>query len=471
MRLGAGSWILVAATNSPLQARLRIQAILTHHERPRTSKEFRMTEPLLAAFAEVNITPAVEMGDHGGRRRRSFTVHDPLMARLCVLRQGATTAVLAGIDALELGGNFEEQVGAHLAGTGIGSDSLLFSPSHVGMSPISHYGAYIIVFAQDLIINDFEAVCAARIAAGIRQALADLTPVRVAAGVGHAPGIARNRRWLTPEGAVEMVGLNASLPTETNWTEQHVDDTVRVIRFDTIAGEQLGALVNFGCHALCSDDRYGDITADYPQHAAAVFRRAAGIPIVFTQGSIGQQIPTEADGARSARRIGRALGAQALYTFEQIAPKQSLELVVHSTQASVPVRRVAEEPAAMRSDLRNSRARYRRYLFERFHENPSLAYPIRAVTLGDDIALVALPGEVFQETVTAIQEASPYWHTIVLSRASRDVGYVPVPGAFAQGGMEPALTSLTPASEPIIRQSALEHLRRCKAAAPVAGRA
>ena len=425
-----------------------------------------MTEPLLAVFAEIDITPAIETTQNGKRRRRSFTVHDPLMARLCVLRQGAMTAVLAGIDAFELGGDFEERVSAHLAGTGIGSDSLLFSPSHVGMSPISHYGAYIIVFAQDLIINDFEAVCAERIAVGIRQALENLTPVRVAAGVGHAPGIARNRRWLTPEGGVEMVGLSSPLPTDSTWIEQDVDDAVRVMRFDTVAGEQLGALVNFGCHALCSDDRYGDLTADYPQHVAAVFRKAVGIPIVFTQGSIGQQIPTEAVGARSARRIGRALGAQALYTFEQIAPKQTPELAIHRAQASVPVRRVAEEAAEMRSDLRNSRARYRRYLFERFHENTCLTYPIRAITLGYDIALVALPGEIFQETVTAIQEASPFLHTIVLSRAARDVGYVPVPDAFAQGGMEPALTSLTPESEPVIRRSAIEHLRRCKEAAP-----
>lgn len=429
-----------------------------------------MTEPLLAAFAEVDITPAVETVEHGRRRRRSFTVHDPLMARLCVLRQGATTAVLAGIDVFELGGDFEERVSAYLVGTGIGSEALLFSPSHVGMSPISHYGAYIIVFAQDLVINDFEAVCAERIAAGIRQALDDLTPVHASAGVGYAPGITRNRRWLTPEGTVEMVGLNSEIPTATDWTEQDVDDAVRVIRLDTVAGEQLGALVTFGCHALCSDDRYGDITADYPQHVAAVFRKAAGIPVVFTQGSIGEQIPTEAEGAGSARRIGHALGARALYVFEQIAPSATPTLSIHCGTATVPARQVVEEPQAMRTDLRNSRARYRRYLFERFHANPSLAYPIRAVTLGNDIALVALPGEMFQETVTAIQESSPFTHTIVLSRASREVGYVPVPSAFAQGGMEPALTSLTPESEPVIRRSASEHLRRCKVAVPVSGR-
>ena len=95
-----------------------------------------------------------------------------------------------------------------------------------------------------------------------------------------------------------------------------------MVRFDTLAGEQVGALVNFGCHAVCSDDRYGHITADYPRHVAAVFRKVAGIPVVFTQGSIGEQIPVEAEGARSARRIGNALGAQALYVFEQIAPSR-----------------------------------------------------------------------------------------------------------------------------------------------------
>ena len=409
------------------------------------------------------MTPAAETWEGGRRRRRTFTVRDPLLARLCVLRQGGTTAVIGGLDVFELGGEFENLVSAHLVGTGVDRAALLFSPSHVGMSPISHYGAYIIVFAQDLIIAEFEAECARRIAAAIREALPSLRPVRVAAGVGSAPDITRNRRWLRPDGAVEMVGLKSSLPTAPDWREQGSDDAVRVIRFDTVAGEQLGALVNFGCHALCSDDRYGDITADYPQYVAEVFRKAAGIPIVFSQGSIGEQIPVEAEGAQSARRIGRSLGAQALYTFEQIRPSETSLLNVHYGEAIVPARQVTEEPVAMRTDLRNSRARYRRYLFERFNENPSITYPIRVVTLGEDCALIALPGEIFRETVLAIQEASPFAHTFVLSRASREVGYVPVPDAFAQGGMEPALTALTPESEPIIRRSAGEHLRRCHA--------
>ena len=88
------------------------------------------------------------------------------------------------------------------------------------------------------------------------------------------------------------------------------------------------------------------------------------------------------------------------------------------------------------------------------------------VTFGEALAVVALPGEVFHETVLAIQEASPFAHTIVFSRASREVGYVPVPAAFAQGGMEPALSSLTPASEPIIRQEAIAQLRRCRERSP-----
>lgn len=422
-----------------------------------------MTEPLLAAFTEVDLTPAAETWESGRRRRRSFTVHDPLLARLCVLRQGRTTAVIGGLDVFELGGEFEKLVSAHLAGTGIDSEALLFSPSHVGMSPISHYGAYLIVFAQDLIIAEFEAECARRVAAAIREALPSLRPVRVAAGAGHAPDITRNRRWLRPDGAVEMVGLKSPLPTAPDWREQSSDDAVRVIRFDTVAGEQLGALLNFGCHALCSDDRYGDITADYPQYAAEVFRKVAGMPIVFTQGSIGEQIPVEAEGAQSARRIGRSLGAQALYTFEQIEPSETSTLDVHYDEATVPARQVTEEPVAMRTDLRNSRARYRRYLFERFHQDPTISYPIRVMALSDELALVALPGEIFHETVLAIQEASPFAHTLVLSRASREVGYVPVPDAFAQGGMEPALTALTPESEPVIRRSAGEHLRRCHA--------
>jgi hypothetical protein len=250
-------------------------------------------------------------------------------------------------------------------------------------------------------------------------------------------------------------------------TEQPKDDEVQVLRLDTLDGQQFGALINFGCHALCAEDIRPNISGDYPRYVADLFQSVGGIPSVFTQGGLGDQVPIERKGF-AARRMGRSVGAQALYVFEQLKPSAAPPLGVHFTTVDVPSRIIAADPGIeARLSLRNSRPRYQRFLWERYHRHPVIRYPIRVVTLGD-VALVNLPGEVFHDTSVAIKVTSPYRHTLVISRATREVGYVPTPEAFKQGGMEPELTGIGETSETIIRQAAIEFLRAI-AAAPAAG--
>jgi hypothetical protein len=422
--------------------------------------------PLLAGFAEVEITPSTEgVRADGTPYRRSFTVYDPLMARVLVLRQGERVAAVAGLDVFELGIGFDARVLDHLEGSGLTADGLLCCPSHVGMTAVSNYGAYIAVFAQDLVIESYEAECARRVADGIRRALDGAVPVNVAAGAGRAPDILFNRRFVKPDGSVEMV-YEGRPPAGVECVEQGVDDAVGVIRFDTPEGDQVGALINFGCHALCSTDRYGHITADYPAYVAALFRQAASLPVVFTQGGLGDVVPIERRGT-AARRVGRSVGAAALYAFEQLQPVAAPPLGLFARRVEIPARVVAAEPEEVRTSLRNSHARYRAFLYEWYRQHPTIAYPIKLVTLGD-IAVLQLAGEVFHDTALAIKGASPFAQTVVVSRATREVGYVPPPEAFRQGGMEVSLTGIAPASEPLIRAAATDLLRAAYRGAPAA---
>ena len=239
--------------------------------------------------------------------------------------------------------------------------------------------------------------------------------------------------------------------------EQGVDDAVGVIRLDTPEGDQLGALINFGCHALCSTDRYGHITADYPRYVADLFRQVAGVPVVFTQGGLGDVVPIERQGAGRAPR-GRSVGAAALYAFEQLKPAATPPLGLLARRVEIPARVVEAESEDARTSLRDSHARYRAYLHEWYRRHPTIAYPIKLVTLGD-VAVLQLAGEAFHETVLAIKGASPFAHTVVVSRATREVGYVPPRRPSSQGGMEVSLTGIAPASEPLIRAAAVDLLR------------
>ena len=196
-----------------------------------------------------------------------------------------------------------------------------------------------------------------------------LVPVRMASRGGHAPDVCYNRRFIKPDGTVHMVFNRQESPPDPAWIEQGKDDEVSVLRFDDLDGEALGAFINFGCHALCSTDKYGGISADYPRYVADVFGEVAGLPVVFAQGGLGDVVPIERDGL-AARRVGRSVGAQALYVFEQIRPENTPTMETHTYEVEIPARRIPEEPEEMRFNFKAMHNRYHRFLYEWYEQKP-----------------------------------------------------------------------------------------------------
>ena len=65
-----------------------------------------------------------------------------------------------------------------------------------------------------------------------------------------------------------------------------------------------------------------------------------------------------------------------------------------------------------------------------------LAAEVQVVTLGPDLAFVALPGEVFVELGLSLKAASPFKNTIVAELSNGSVGYVPTRTAYPHGNYE-----------------------------------
>jgi hypothetical protein len=61
---------------------------------------------------------------------------------------------------------------------------------------------------------------------------------------------------------------------------------------------------------------------------------------------------------------------------------------------------------------------------------------VQVIALSDELAIVALPGEIFVELGLALKKASPFKHTIIAELANGSVGYVPNLEAFPQGNYE-----------------------------------
>jgi neutral ceramidase len=58
------------------------------------------------------------------------------------------------------------------------------------------------------------------------------------------------------------------------------------------------------------------------------------------------------------------------------------------------------------------------------------------ITLGDQVAWVGLPGEIFVEHGKAIKAASPFPLTIIAELANAAISYVPDRKAYPQGAYE-----------------------------------
>jgi hypothetical protein len=62
---------------------------------------------------------------------------------------------------------------------------------------------------------------------------------------------------------------------------------------------------------------------------------------------------------------------------------------------------------------------------------------VQVIALGDEIAFVSLPGEIFVELGLEIKRRSPFAHTFIAELANGAIGYIPNREAYAEGNYEP----------------------------------
>ena len=90
----------------------------------------------------------------------------------------------------------------------------------------------------------------------------------------------------------------------------------------------------------------------------------------------------------------------------------------------------------------------------------TLPVDVTVLTLGQDVAIVTLPGEVFVELSLAIKQGSPFRTTLVieLSNAVETI-YLPNRAAYAGGSYEVTNSATQPGSGEMLVEAALSLLR------------
>jgi hypothetical protein len=95
-----------------------------------------------------------------------------------------------------------------------------------------------------------------------------------------------------------------------------------------------------------------------------------------------------------------------------------------------------------------------------------LEVEVQVIALGDRIAWVSLPGEIFVELGLAIKKASPFPETLLAELANGSVGYVPDRPAYAQGNYEAVSARCAGGSGEMLVDTAVRLLRELGPQAP-----
>ena len=386
--------------------------------------------------------------------RLSTGVHDDLHAKAIVIASGNQRGALVACDLVGIPPSVIEEARALIQMTSqIPAANVMISATHTHTGPlIPDGGARANAYGADLeTARRYRAELPRKIAESVRLAQAALAPARVSYGKGREDGVSFNRRYFMKDGTVgwNPGKLNPNIVRPAG----PIDPELPVVLFESAKGEPFATYVNFALH----QDTVGglDVSADYAYTLSNVLSKVKGpgMLTVFTigaAGNINHIDVTSSDpqkGHGEAARIGTVLAGEVIKTYARLTPVTSANLQVAS-------RAVALEPAHLEpGDLERAQAFAKQldagaalkfldtvFAFKALDTAARAGKPLEGeaqmIALGDQVAWVGLPGELFTELGAAIKRASPFPLTIVVELAHGPVTYFPNEAAFDQGNYE-----------------------------------
>jgi neutral ceramidase len=412
-------------------------------------------QTLRVGTAEVVITPPAGMPMAGYYATRLMTgVHDDLHAKAIVISSGEQRAALVACDLIGIPAAVIEEARQLIqTSTGIPGDNVMISATHSHTGPlIPGGGARESAYGADReIAKQYRKKLPGKIAESVRLANGRLTPARAALAKGHEDSISFNRRFFMKDGTV---GWNpGKLNPKIEKPAGPIDPEVPVVYFESLAGDALATYVNFALHL----DTTGGLeaSADYPYTLAKLLGKikGPGMLTLFTIGAAGNinhlDVKSAAPqrGPEEAARIGTILAGEVVKTYARLEPVRSTRLqALHRTLTLdlAPADSGDEERASAFAGQIDAGATVKfldtvfafRALDTAARHGKPWDAEVQVIALGDQIAWVGLPGEIFTELGGAIKQASPFPMTIIVELAHGPVTYIPNAAAFAQGNYE-----------------------------------
>ncbi len=457
-------------------------------------------------MAGVEITPPVGFPIAGYFHERLATdTLDPLMAKAIVLRDAGEQAALVVCDlgaiAVDLARIVRERAGER---TGIPAANIVVAATHSHTGPDYFKDLYLhlakrqtdrrrAAYIEKLIRGPVEAIARAHAAA---------EPVVLEAGDAlQTTPVAFNRRFVVRDGSARTWMSLAS--PEVVRAAGPIDPEIGLLLVRSRDGETArGVLSNFALHL----DTVGGLkwSGDFPYFIERSLREALGSGLIslFSQGCCGDINHVDPAGKPRNKTdfIGESLGATIVSHVGKLERLERTTLRVRSRTVPLPIQdvsrdeissaletlaairrketvdfldHVAARQCILRSHLRQGPDRVtsdRHLSWGLTHTwsgvGDTLPTEVHAICVGDELAIVCLPGEVFVDLGLAIKRASPFRTTLVVELAGcAETNYIPTRAAYAQGSYEVTNSTVKPGAGEMLVEAAVGLMRDAAAAA------
>ncbi|WP_222852029.1 family 16 glycoside hydrolase [Cyclobacterium plantarum] len=416
-----------------------------------------------AGAAMSSITPKIGTSINGGFQDRSVLhVHDDTHARSLVLDDGITKLAIVTLDLCMA---YRETIDkaklrAHEF-TAIPVENMLISATH------THSGGTACSVFQSDPDSAYLAFLEERAADAIIRANNNLEPARIGWGFGHESSQVFNRRWKmksgadrsNPFGGEDQVKMNPGIGNpDLLEPAGPVDPRLPVIAIQSADGRPLAIMANYSLHYVGGTGN-GEISADYFGIFAEKIKQMIGAdhqdpPFVGmmsngTSGDInninfGGEAPKPMPPYAKMEIVANTIAAEAFKVYQNIEYKDWVPLAVAQKEISLGVRKPSAEELQRAekiiSDAKGPQMLTREEIYARetilindYPERENIL--LQAIRLGE-LAITAIPCEVFVEIGLEIKEKSPFDQTFSVSLANGYHGYLPTPEHHALGGYE-----------------------------------
>lgn len=447
-----------------------------------------------AGAATSNITPPLGMEIVGNFAPRPIAkhVHDELHVRCLVLDDGTTKLAFAVADTISLARDVWDEAKAKVhEATGIPVANMMFSGTHThsSVSAITNKDPGL----------DYRSFIISRVADGVRRAVTNLEPARIAWGAGKLPQHVFNRRWLLKEGVTNpnpFGGLDHAVMNPSSLLRPRLagpagptNPEVFCLSVQAQDGRQIALMANYWLHYVggvnkedLSADYFGEFCRQVEQLIGAQGQEPPFVGIL-ANGPCGdvnnndysgktpavKREPYEkiklvaSDLAQEVRRVRDSLKHQDWVPLKAAADE--LELAVR--RPTPEMIKWAEGVLAKPKDAAPTHRLEQPYAERTLAARDAKPDTIKAVTQAfriGDLGIAAIPFEVFTEIGLEIKSRSPFKDTFTIELANGSNGYLPTPAQHELGGYETWLGTNRVERDASVKITAqtLEMLKRVK---------